>query len=172
MNSSDPLAAEEPTIEPRRAARLAALQALYQLSLAGGEPNSAIGEFITHRVDRPIAKGGMAKADPQLFADLVRGVAAQERELDDMIAATLTESWTVDRLETLLRLILRLGAYELSTKPSLPARVVISEYMALSDAFLGEKETALVNGLLDRLARDLRPQELADRGHGRREAPR
>ena len=78
-----------------------------------------------------------------------------------MIAAVLTEDWTIERLERLLLCILRAGAHELADRPDVPARVVISEYVDLADAFYGEKETGLVNGMLDRLARELRPDELA-----------
>src|SRR5262249_52423126 len=86
-------------------------------------------------------------------------------DLDDMIAAVLTEDWRIERLETLLHCILRAGAHELADRADVPARVVISEYVDLADAFYGEKETGLVNGVLGRLAHELRPQELAG-AHG------
>jgi N utilization substance protein B len=82
-------------------------------------------------------------------------------ELDAMIAAVLTPDWTVERLETVLLAVLRVGAYELSTRPELPVKVAISEYVAVAGAFLGDRETGLVNGMLDRMARQLRPGDFA-----------
>ncbi len=146
---------------PRSTARLAAVQALYQLELSGGDPEQVIAEFNGHRLDEVVDGVALVKPDRPLFADLVRGVAHNRRDLDDMIAAVLVEDWTIERLETLLACILRAGAHELADRPDTPARVVISEYVDLADAFYAEKETGLVNGVLDRLARELRPSELA-----------
>jgi transcription antitermination protein NusB len=146
---------------PRSTARLAAVQALYQLELSGGDPEQVITEFYGHRLDEVVDGVALVKPDPALFSDLVRGVAQHRRDLDDMIAAVLVEDWTIERLETLLACILRAGAHELADRPDTPARVVISEYVDLADAFYAEKETGLVNGVLDRLARELRPSELA-----------
>ena len=146
---------------PRSTARLAAVQALYQLELSGSDPEQVITEFNGHRLDEVVDGVTLVKPDRALFADLVRGVTRNRRDLDDMIAAVLVEDWTIERLETLLACILRAGAHELADHPDTPARVVISEYVDLADAFYGEKETGLVNGVLDRLARELRPSELA-----------
>ncbi len=145
----------------RSTARLAAVQALYQIELAGGDPEQVIGEFSGHRLGETVEGIRIARPDAGLFVALVRGVVRSRRDLDDMIAAVLTEDWTIERLETLLRCILRAGIHELADRPDVPARVVISEYVDLADAFYGEKETGLVNGVLDRLARELRPEELA-----------
>ena len=146
---------------PRSTARLAAVQALYQLEISGGDPEQVIAEFTGHRLDEVVDGVTLVKPDRALFADLVRSVAHNRRDLDDMIAAVLVEDWTIERLETLLACILRAGAHELADRPDTPARVVISEYVDLADAFYAEKETGLVNGVLDRLARELRPSELA-----------
>ena len=78
-----------------------------------------------------------------------------------MLAAVLDDDWPVERLEPLLLVLLRAGAYELSERPAVPARVVISEYLAVADAFFSAKEPALINGVLDRMGRALRPEELA-----------
>ena len=145
----------------RSAARLAAVQALYQIELSEGDAEQVIAEFAGHRLGEDVEGLGLAKPDRSLFAELVRGVHRHRRDLDDMIAAVLTEDWTIERLERLLLCILRAGAHELADRPDVPARVVISEYVDLADAFYGEKETGLVNGMLDRLARELRPDELA-----------
>lgn len=146
---------------PRSTARLAAVQALYQLEISGGTVDQVLAEFTSHRLGEAIDGVSLVKPDANFFAELVRGVAQSRRDLDDMIAAVLVEDWTVERLETLLACILRAGAHELADRGDVPARVVISEYVDLADAFYGDKETGLVNGVLDRLARELRPEELA-----------
>jgi transcription antitermination protein NusB len=145
----------------RSAARLAAVQALYQLAISEGDAEQVIAEFTRHRLGEVVDGIDLVKPDRVLFAELVRGVARNRRDLDDMIAAVLVEDWTIERLETLLACILRAGVHELADRGDVPARVVISEYVDLADAFYGDKETGLVNGVLDRLARELRPAELA-----------
>jgi len=144
----------------RSTARLAAIQALYQIALSSADPEQVITEFTLHRLNEGVDGVRLLKPDPSLFAEIVRGVVRSRADLDDMIAAVLVEDWTIERLETLLACILRAGAYELADRADVPARVVISEYVDLADAFYGEKETGLVNGMLDRLARELRPLEL------------
>jgi N utilization substance protein B len=144
----------------RSTARLAAIQALYQIAFSSADPEQVIAEFTLHRLNEGVDGVRLLKADPLLFADIVRGVVHSRADLDDMIAAVLVEDWTIERLETLLACILRAGAHELADRADVPARVVISEYVDLADAFYGEKETGLVNGVLDRLARELRPLEL------------
>lgn len=158
-----------PAIDPRRGARLAAVQALYQIALTDADPTVVITEFLRHRLGKAIEEGGVPEGDPQLFADIVRGAAAMKDELDDMVAAVLDPDWSVERLETLLLAILRAGAYEISARPDLPLRVAISEYVAIAAAFLGDKETGMVNGVLDRIARSLRPEELGGHSRGRGE---
>jgi N utilization substance protein B len=156
-------------IDPRRGARLAAVQALYQVALTNADPTVVISEFIRHRLGKAIEEGGVPDSDPQLFADLVRGATAISDELDDMIAAVLDPDWSVERLELLLLAVLRAGAYEISARPDLPVRVAISEYVSISAAFLGDRETGLVNGILDRIARSLRPDEMKGVPRGQRE---
>ena len=150
----------------RSAARLAAVQALYQLAISEGDVEQVIAEFTCHRLGEVVDGVDLVKPDRALFAELVRGVARNRRDLDDMIAAVLVEDWTIERLETLLACILRAGVHELADRGDVPSRVVISEYVDLADAFYGDKETGLVNGVLDRLARELRPAELAVPGDG------
>ncbi|MBX6320591.1 MAG: transcription antitermination factor NusB [Rhodospirillaceae bacterium] len=149
----------------RSAARLAAAQALYQIELGGGSVEEVVQDFIRHRLAE-IAGQGFVPADEALFADIVRGAARRRDELDNMIAGVLAEPWRVDRLETILHVILRAAAYELSARPDVPPRVTVNEYVDLADAFFGGKETALVNGVLDRLARALRPDEMDARARG------
>lgn len=148
----------------RSAARLAAVQALYQVAMTGAPAETVLAEFLEHRMAEDMDGLHVAAADRRLLADLVTGVAAEAEELDDMLTAVLDENWPVERLETLLRVVLRAGAYEVAGRRDVPARVVISEYVDLADAFFGGKEPGLVNGVLDRLARSLRPEEFEAEG--------
>ncbi len=140
------------------AARLAAVQALYQAELTGAAAETVLTEFLAYRLDEEVDGVSLAAADRGLLELLVRGAGAERDELDDMLAAVLDEDWPVERLETLLRVLLRVGAHELSARPEAPVRVVVSEYVDLAGAFFGGKEPGLVNGVLDRLARALRPE--------------
>lgn len=103
----------------------------------------------------------MADGDAALFAELVRGTNGKLDDVDRMVSSCLDEAWPVERMEVLLRAILRCGAFEMFSRTSVPARVVISEYVRVTDAFFEGKEPALVNAVLDKLARVLRPEELA-----------
>jgi N utilization substance protein B len=148
---------------PRRRslARLAAVQALYQLELNRGlMAESVIAEFARHRLGREIDGELYGEADIALFAEIVRGTAADRERLDREISAVLTEDWPLPRLETVLRAILRAGAYELVHRPDIPPRVAISEYTGIAHAFFTGKEPGLANGVLDRLGRILRPVEM------------
>lgn len=143
----------------RAAARLAAVQALYQLELGDGSADAVIREFGQHRLGQEIDGADYGEADQALFADLVRNVTADRAELDRVIGEALSAEWSVDRLEAVLRAILRAGAYELSSRRDVPPRVILNEYVDIADAFFSGKEIGLVNGVLDRLARTLRPDE-------------
>ena len=143
----------------RSVARLATIQALYQIELSGGPPESVIGEFVDFRLPEPIEGIDLATADRDLLTTLVRGASAEAAGLDDMLSAVLAEDWPVERLETLLKVILRAGAYELAFLPDIPARVTITEYVNLAQAFFDGKEPGMANGVLDRLAHSLRPEE-------------
>jgi len=145
----------------RSVARLAAVQALYQLDLnptLGAE--AVIREFLSHRLGRDIDGESYGDADAGLFADIVRGVVADRERLDEAISAALSEEWPLSRLETVLRLLIEAGAYEIAHRPDVPPRVALSEYVGIAHAFFAGKEPALANGVLDRLARTLRRDEL------------
>ena len=148
----------------RRAARLAAVQALYQWEQSGATSGTIIQEFTEHRIGKNVDGIDLPDADVKLFGNLVRGTISTVEELDSMVAGVLTEDWSVERLESILRAVLRCGAYEIAHRSDIPPKVAISEYLAVADAFLGDKETALANGVLDRLAHLLRPSEME---HGR-----
>jgi transcription antitermination protein NusB len=150
----------------RTVARLAAVQALYQIDLSGAKAEVVIAEFIKHRLGREVDGQNYGEADAGLFADIVRGTTARQEELDRALAGALTPDWPLMRLETVLRAILRAGAYELTARPDVPARVAISEYLDVAHAFYAGKEPGLVNGVLDRLAHSLRPGDLDEGGDG------
>jgi N utilization substance protein B len=145
------------------AARLAAVQALYEMDMVGAPADAVLAEFVAKRWqigagdDRDQA---LAEPDDALLADLVTGVSTHAAELDIAIAPALSSGLTLDRLETLLKAVLRAGAYELKLHRQVPAAVVIDDYVDVTNAFFDAKEAALVNGVLDRLARDLRAGEL------------
>jgi N utilization substance protein B len=140
----------------RSAARLAAVQALYQIELTGALAENVVREFTFYRLGAEEEWAPLGPADAPLFADIVRGVAAREEEIDQHIKGALAEGWTMGRLDTTLRAILRAGTYELLARPDIPYEVVVNEYVGIAAAFFTEKEPGFVNGILDHLARKLR----------------
>jgi len=146
----------------RSAARLAAVQALYEMDMVGAPADAVLAEFMAKRwrLGAGEAEDVMAEPDAGWLADLVNGVSAGAEELDNAIAPALSPDLAIGRLETLLRVLLRAGAYELTAKPDVPAAAVIDEYVEVANAFFDGKEAALVNGVLDRLARQVRAGEL------------
>jgi N utilization substance protein B len=130
------------------------VQALYQIDLTSGDSASVIREFRQHRIE---GEGG--KADGEFFAAIVAGVGARGEEIDAKLAPLLAEGWALPRLETVLRAILRAGAFELLARGDVPARVVIDEYVNVARAFFSDREPGVVNGILDRLARNVRADE-------------
>jgi N utilization substance protein B len=151
----------------RGAARLAAVQALYQAELTGAQGAEVVDEFIVHRLGREIDGGADAQADPEFFAELVRGALARRDEIDGLLSEALVEGWPLARLDKTLRAILRAGTFELLARPDVPARVVIAEYLEVTHAFFEGAESGLVNGVLDGLGRRLRPGELKGDGDRR-----
>jgi len=143
----------------RSAARLAAVQALYQMDLAATSLPEILAEFESHWIGRELEGEQVAKAEAQHFRDIASGVVREQRSLDPMIDAALAQSWPLKRIETLMRAVLRAGAYELAFRPEIPARVVISEYVDVAAAFLDGEETGMVNAVLDALARHTRSRE-------------
>ena len=148
------------TARRRSMARLAAVQALYQLELNPSiEADTVVREFARHRLGREIDGEQYGEADLELFLDVVQGASADAERLDETISAALSEEWPLDRLEAVLRAILRAGAYELLHRPDVPPRVSVSEYTTIAHAFFSGKEPGLANGVLNRLARALRPAD-------------
>ncbi len=153
----------------RGAARLAAVQALYQIELTGAGPDRVLREFAHHRLD-PVADvaddEALGETDRDLFAAVVRGAAERRSDLDAMVASALAPGWTLERMDRVLRAILRAGAFELFARPETPARVAITEYVEVANAFYEGKEPGFVNGVLDRLARSLRGEEMVQSERG------
>lgn len=145
----------------RKAARLAAVQALYQIDLAGATAEQVLGEFIKHRLGHEVDGTVYVAADPTLFTDIVRGTIARRAEVDAMVNDALAGHGPLERLELLLRAILRAGTYELFAHADVHPRITINEYVDVTHAFYAGRESGLINGVLDRLARVLRPEELA-----------
>lgn len=150
MTETDPGAksGRDPGHGKRSAARMAAVQALYQIDIAGAQVEAALKY-------REAGAADMVP-DESFLADLVRGVSARTTEIDPVLEDVLTENWPLNRLEVVLRAILRAGAYELLARPDIDAPVVIDEYMRIAKAFFDGGEPKLVNGVLDRLATKLR----------------
>ena len=140
----------------RTVARLAAVQALYQMELAGCGVEDVIREFSDHRFDGDIEGELLATADEGYFAAIVRGVVADQAALDRAIASRLAGGWRLERLDSTLRAILRAGAFELIARPDTPVEVVIDEYVELAKAFSEAAEVKFVNAALDGIARDAR----------------
>lgn len=140
----------------RTVARLAAVQALYQMELAGEGVETVISEFSNHRFDADIEGQPLAEADEAYFAEIVRGVVTEQRELDAAVKARLASNWRLERLDATLRALLRSGAWELLKQPDTPREVVIDEYVELAKAFFDDAEARFVNAALDGVARDAR----------------
>jgi N utilization substance protein B len=137
--------------QQRRAARIAAVQALYQMELAEAGADEVVEEFIDHRLEDG--------ADADFFTAVVRGVPPHQVEIDRTIAGALNEKWTIARLDSILRAILRCAVFELVARRDVPAKVVIDEYIAVAHAFEADAEAGFLNGALDAIARRKRARE-------------
>jgi len=141
----------------RSAARLAAVQALYQQEMEGTPVARLLREFHEHRLGATIEDETYHDAEQDFFDDIVTGVDARRAEIDEKIAGKLAEGWSLDRLDRPMRAILRAGAYELIARPDVPVGSVISEYIDVAHAFYDKRESGFVNGLLDAIAKEARP---------------
>ncbi len=159
---------------PRTGSRVAAVQALFQAEQAQANPETVIDEFVRHRLGElpglPAVAGAgfedgrVADVHVPLFARIVRVATGQQDTLDPMLSAALSEDWPLPRLDPVLRALLRAGAAELWMEDGPPAKVVINEYMDVAHGFFDGDEPGLANGVLDRLARLLRPAEFVGAG--------
>jgi N utilization substance protein B len=141
--------------EARRAARLAAVQALYQMELAGVGAEEVAEEFIAHRF-------GDTPTDTDFFKSIVEGVPAHQVEIDKAIAACLSATWTLTRVDSILRAILRAGGLELVARRDVPAKVVIDEYVGIAHDFFAGDEPSFANAALDRMAHRKRAPEFGE----------
>lgn len=150
---------EERKANRRGAARLAAVQALYQMDIAATPLNDILAQFESHWIGREVEGSQYLPAEAAFFRSVVQGVLEEQRKLDPMIDKSLQGGWPLKRVEALMRAVLRAGAYELSARADVPARVVVAEYVDVAHAFLDREETGMVNAVLDQLARQLRAAE-------------
>jgi N utilization substance protein B len=140
----------------RAAARLAAVQALYQHEMEGTAIPALLHEFHNHRIGATIEDVEYAEAEIDFFDDVVKGATARAGEIDVAIEAKLASGWTLARLDKPMKAILRAGTYELMARADVPVGAVISEYVDVAHAFYDRRETGFVNGLLDNIAKDVR----------------
>lgn len=140
--------------QARSVARLAAVQALYQMEVSGAGAEAVVREFTDHRFDRDIEGHTLAQADEDFFAEVVRGVVADQADIDRAIARRLAEGWRLERIDATLRAILRAGAFELTRRADVPHEVAIDEYVEIAKSFFEGPEPGFVNGALDGIARD------------------
>ena len=145
--SADPMA--------RRASRLMAVQALYQMELSGGGAAEVAEEFIAHRFEEFVD----TQPDADFFSAIVAGVPAHQEQIDKAIAASLSANWRLERVDSILRAILRAGAFELVARRDVPARAAIDEYVGIAHEFFSGDEPGFVNGALDSIARRKRAPE-------------
>jgi len=138
----------------RGAARLAAVQALYQMDVGRQTLEDTLSQFDTHHLGREIEGEQYLPADADFFRQILKGVVKHQRELDPAIDNALTDDWPVTRIDATLRAILRASAWELLRRQDIPARVVITEYVDIAKAFYEDDASGLVNGVLDRIARE------------------
>lgn len=146
----------------RGAARLAAVQALYQMDLAGSGLNEILAEFESHWIGREVEGAQYLPAEAAFFRDIVTGVVREQRALDPLIDTALAARWPLKRIETILRAVLRAGCYELAHRKDVPARAVVAEYADVAAAFVERDEVGMVNAVLDQLARQLRVDEFGN----------
>jgi N utilization substance protein B len=150
-------AAARAAMARRRAARLAAVQALYQLELGGGDPALVAEEFLGHRPDGAPASPEPVELDAAWFRAVLGGAWAARGRLDDELATALAEGWTLARCSAVVRAILRAGAFELAERTEVPVKAVLNEYVEIARLFSGGGEPGLVHAVLDRLSGRLRP---------------
>lgn len=141
------------TANKRGAARLAAVQALYQMDVAGSGILEVVAEFENHRLGREVDGQQYLEADAQWFRAVASGVVDQQRKIDPIIHAALTDDWPLSRLDSTLRAIMRAGTWELIAKKDVPIAVIVNEYVDIAKAFFDGEEPKMVNAVLDRIAK-------------------
>ena len=152
----------------RSAARLAAVQALYQMDVSAKSVIDIFAEFETFWIGREVEGIEFQPSDLSFFRDIVSGVVENQRPIDQRVDAARAAGWPLKRVEAVLRAILRAGTFELMYRKDVPARVVITEYVDVTHSFYGEDEPGLVNAVLDNLTREVRAGELEKKAAGRK----
>ncbi len=152
-------AASEKKANRRGAARLAAVQALYQMDIAGAGINDVFAEFESHWIGGEVEGEKYLPAEAAFFRDIVSGVVRDQTRLDPLIDDALSRGWPLKRIDAILRAVLRAGAYELEHRKDIPGRVVVSEYVDVANAFVDREETGMVNAVLDQIGRQFRLDE-------------
>ena len=142
--------------QSRSAARLAAVQALYQMDMEKTPLARLLDEFHQHRLGEIIDDVELAEAEVEFFDDIVRGVDARRQEIDDLLAGYLAQGWSLTRLDRTTLQILRCGTYELMARPDVPTGAAIGEYIDVAKAFFEDREAKFVNGVLDRVGKAVR----------------
>jgi transcription antitermination protein NusB len=145
----------------RGAARLAAVQALYQMDIGGAGINDIFAEFESHWLGNEVEGDKYLPAEAAFFRDVVAGVVRDQAKLDPLIDDALSKGWPLKRIDAILRAVLRAGSYELEHRKDVPGRVVVSEYVDVAHAFVEKDETGMVNAVLDQIARQFRADEFA-----------
>lgn len=147
--------------ERRSAARLGAVQALYQMDLSGSDVGETLAQFSSRASGENFEDGQCGEADYRHLKEVVDGVVREQKAIDPTVDKILDKDWPLHRLDSTVRAILRAGAYELMFMERVPAKVAISEYVDVADAFFGAEEPRFVNGVLNKLAREARPKEFS-----------
>ena len=142
--------------QARSAARLAAVQALYQMQMEKTPLARLLHEFHMHRLGHEVEGEEYADAEVDFFDDLVAGVDARRAEIDEALIAKLASGWTLARLDKTMLQVLRCGTYELVARPDVPVGSAISEYVDVAKAFFDDREAKFVNGILDAVAKEVR----------------
>ena len=140
----------------RGAARLAAVQALYQMDIAGSGVLEVVAEYEAHRLGQEVDGETYLKADASWFRSIVAGVVRDQAKIDPMIRGALQDDWSLSRMDSTVRVILRAGTFELIERKDVPIAVIVTEYVEIAQAFFSDDEPKLVNAVLDRIAKQVR----------------
>ena len=146
----------------RHVARMAAVQALYQMELTNGDAEEVAREFIEHRFGGEAEIGPVGEPDEEFFSTILNGVPKHQVEIDRSVAHCLSADWKLERIDSILRAILRAATFEFIDRKDVPAKVVIDEYVELTHAFFSGDEPAFVNAVLDKLAHRKRASEFGE----------
>lgn len=161
MSEANNSAAQTRPANKRGAARLGAVQALYQMDIGGTSLQQVVAEFENVRLGKEIDGEQYLEADAAYFRGILAGVVKEQVQLDPLIHKALTPDWPLKRIDSLLRAVLRAATFEILRRKDVPAKVIISEYVDVTKAYFLEDEPKMVNGVLDHIARDVRTSEFA-----------